>query len=65
MSASNYYINAEKLTEEDFLELSQASSQSQFRYEEESESDPDFENDSEYLPSSDDPSSQEFSQVNI
>jgi hypothetical protein len=63
MSAPNFSINAEKLTDEEFLELSQASSQSQFRFEEDSDSN--YDNDSEYLPSSADPSSQEFSQVDI
>ena len=61
--SSNFAVIAEDIPEDDYTELSQASNQSQFRFEQ--DSDPNFEDDSEYLPSSEDDSSQEFSQVQI
>ena len=60
---SSHVISAEDISEVDYEELSQASNQSQFKFEE--NSDPNFENDSDYLPESEDESSQEFSQVHI
>ena len=54
---------AEDITEEDFYELSQSSHLSQFTFSQEAASDPNYENDSDYLPESEDESSQEFSQV--
>ena len=54
---SKLWINAEDIPDDDFLDLSQTSNQSQFRLDE------DLDDDSEYLPSSYDQSSQEFSQV--
>ena len=51
------WINAEDIPEDDFTDLSETSTQSQFRFDE------DVDDDSEYLPSSYDASSQEFSQV--
>ena len=51
------WINAEDIPEDEFSDLSETSSQSQFRFENVDD------DDSEYLPSSFDPSSQEFSQV--
>ena len=58
---SSHIISAEDISEIVYEELSQASNQSQFKFEE--NSDPNFENDSDYLPESEDESSQEFSQV--
>ena len=52
------WINAEDIPEDEFSDLSETSSQSQFRFE-------NIDDDSEYLPSSFDPSSQEYSQVII
>ena len=61
--SSNFTVIAEDIPDNDYIELSQASNQSQFRFDQ--DSDPNFENDTEYLPSSEDESSQEFSQVKI
>ena len=61
--SSNFTVIAEDIPDDDYTELSQASNQSQFRFDQ--DSDPNFENDTEYLPSSEDESSQEFSQVKI
>ena len=58
---SHFTVEAEDISEEDYEALSQASNQSQFKFAEDSESN--FEDDSDYLPSSQDSSSQEFSQV--
>ena len=58
---SHFTVEAEDISEEDYEALSQASNQSQFKFAEDSESN--FEDDSDYLPSSQDFSSQEFSQV--
>ena len=58
---SSHIIGAEDISEADYEDMSQASNQSQFQFEE--NSDPHFENDKDYLPESEDESSQEFSQV--
>ena len=58
---SHFNIEAEDISEDDYEALSQASNQSQFKFEENLECN--FEDDSDYLPSSQDSSSQEFSQV--
>ena len=58
---SSHIIGAEDISEADYDDMSQASNQSQFQFEE--NSDPQFENDKDYLPESEDESSQEFSQV--
>ena len=61
--SSSFTVTAEDIPDDDYTDLSQASNQSQFRFDQ--DSDPNFENDSEYLPASEDESSQEFSQVQI
>ena len=61
MSSNEFEVKAEDFNEEEFIELSQASDKSQFKFED--DSDQNYENDSEYLPSSEDESSQKFSQV--
>ena len=61
MCSRNFTISAEDISENDYENLSQASNQSQFKFEEDSDSN--YEDDSDYLPSSQDSSSQEFSQV--
>ena len=58
---SHFNVEAEDISEDDYEALSQASNQSQFKFEENLECN--FEDDSDYLPSSQDSSSQEFSQV--
>ena len=58
---SHFIVEAEDISEEDFEALSQASNHSQFKFEEDLEYN--YEDDSDYLPSSQDSSSQEFSQV--
>ena len=58
-------VAVEHITEDDYIALSQSSTHSQFTFEQDADSDLNYENDSEYLPSSEDESSQEFSQVQI
>ena len=56
-------FEAEDISDDDFYDLSQSSHLSQFSFSQDAADDPNFENDSEYLPESEDESSQEFSQV--
>ena len=63
MSSELFTVAAEDITDEDYSELSQTSNQSQFRFEGDSSSN--YKDDSEFVPSEDDESSQEFSQVNF
>ena len=56
-------LAADDLAEDDYLELSQSSQKSQFIFDQDADYDANYENDSDYLPSSEDESSQEFSQV--
>ena len=60
MSSNVCLLDAEEISESDYQELSQKSSQSVFNYEDDS-SDPDFEDSEPFTPS--DCSSQGFSQV--
>ena len=56
-------FEAEDISDDDIYDLSQSSHLSQFSFSQDAADDPNFENDSEYLPESEDESSQEFSQV--
>ena len=60
---SKYSIDAQDINEDDFEELSQSSNQSQFKFKEDLESN--YENDSDYLPSSEEFFSQDFSKVKL
>ena len=56
-------LTADDLAEDDHFELSQSSQKSQFIFDQDADYDANYENDSDYLPSSEDESSQQFSQV--
>lgn len=58
-----FSVDAEDINESDFEALSQASKESQFKFEEDGKSNYENEEDSDYVPSSQDLFSQDFSQV--
>ena len=60
---STYCIDAQDINEDDFEQLSQTSNQSQFKFKEDLESN--YENDSDYLPSSKEFFSQDFLKVKL
>lgn len=61
MASNNYCLGSDDLSENEFLELSQKSTQSQFQVEDD-ENDPDYENESQSVSSSE-ISSQDLTQV--